>query len=76
MSSPRRRLGQKGLKIKIFFLKKFAKLSQKNIGFQIKPYNEVNEKLPFEINLGISQKLENAPIPLISLSVGQFSSFP
>ena len=39
-----------------------ASLVFRNIGFQIKPYNEVNEKLPFEINLGISQKLENAPI--------------
>ena len=39
-----------------------ASLVFRNIGFQIKPYNEVNEKLPFEINMGISQKLENAPI--------------
>ena len=34
----------------------------RNIGFQLKPYNEVHESLPFEINLGVSQKLENAPI--------------
>ena len=34
----------------------------RNLGFQLKPYNEVHESLPFEINLGVSQKLENAPI--------------
>jgi len=39
-----------------------ASLLFRNIGFQIKPYNEVNESLPFEIILGISQKLQNAPI--------------
>jgi len=39
-----------------------ASLVFRNIGFQIKPYNEIKEPLPFEINLGISQKLENAPI--------------
>jgi len=39
-----------------------ASLVFRNIGSQIKPYNEVNEKLPFEINLGVSQKLDNAPI--------------
>tara|TARA_Y100000766_G_scaffold158642_1_gene136373 strand:- start:1002 stop:2033 length:1032 start_codon:yes stop_codon:yes gene_type:complete len=39
-----------------------ASLLFRNIGFQIKPYNEVNETLPFEIILGISQKLQNAPI--------------
>jgi len=39
-----------------------ASLVLRNIGFQLKPYNEVNESLPFEVNLGVSQKLENAPI--------------
>tara|TARA_B100000524_G_scaffold158308_1_gene80285 strand:+ start:87 stop:1115 length:1029 start_codon:yes stop_codon:yes gene_type:complete len=34
----------------------------RNIGFQLKPYNELNESLPFEIDFGISQKLQNAPI--------------
>ena len=34
----------------------------RNIGFQIKAYNEVREQLPFEINLGFSQRLENAPV--------------
>ncbi len=34
----------------------------RNIGFQLKAYDEVKESLPFEIDLGISQKLENAPI--------------
>jgi hypothetical protein len=33
MSSPRRRLGQKELKIRTFFLKKYVKLFQKNINF-------------------------------------------
>ena len=39
-----------------------ASLVFRNIGFQLKAYNEVDEPLPFEIDLGISQKLENAPI--------------
>ena len=39
-----------------------ASLVFRNLGFQLKPYNEVHESLPFEINLGVSQKLENAPI--------------
>jgi len=34
----------------------------RNIGYQIKPYNEVRESFPIEINLGISQRLQNAPI--------------
>ena len=38
MSSPRRRLGQKGLKIKIFFLKKYVKLFQKNIKIKKNSY--------------------------------------
>ena len=39
-----------------------ASLVFRNLGFQLKPYNEIHESLPFEINLGVSQKLENAPI--------------
>ena len=39
-----------------------ASLVLRNLGFQLKPYNEIHESLPFEINLGVSQKLENAPI--------------
>lgn len=36
--------------------------SLRNIGYQIKPYQDLNEKLPFEIVAGISQELENVPI--------------
>lgn len=34
----------------------------RNIGFQITPYHEDREPLPFEILLGFSQTLENVPI--------------
>ena len=34
----------------------------RNIGAQIKSYDNVHEKLPFEVDLGISQLVENAPI--------------
>lgn len=34
----------------------------RNIGTQFKPFNEVRESMPFEVILGISQKLEKAPI--------------
>ena len=34
----------------------------RNIGVQIKPYDNINEKLPFEVDLGVSQLVENAPI--------------
>ena len=34
----------------------------RNMGFQLKAYDDVKESLPFEIDLGISQRLENAPI--------------
>ena len=37
-------------------------LSIRNIGFQITPYANEDEKLPFQINLGVSHKLENAPV--------------
>jgi hypothetical protein len=37
-------------------------LVMRNIGFQIKPYYEQHrEKLPFEIEIGVSQKLRHAP---------------
>ena len=37
-------------------------LVMRNIGFQIKPYYEQHrEKLPFEIQIGVSQKLKHAP---------------
>ena len=34
----------------------------RNIGSQIKAYNNIYEKLPFEVDLGVSQLVENAPI--------------
>ncbi len=34
----------------------------RNLGTQIKPYNETYEKLPFELIFGISQTLKNIPI--------------
>lgn len=37
-------------------------LAIRNVGFQIKPYQDTNEKLPMEIVAGISQELENVPI--------------
>ena len=42
--------------------KGYISLVFRNIGYQIKPYNEVRESFPIEINLGISQRLQNAPI--------------
>ncbi len=37
-------------------------LTFRNIGFQIKPYADTNEKLPLSIDAGISQLLEHVPI--------------
>ena len=34
----------------------------RNIGSQIKSYENIHEKLPFEVNLGISQLVKNAPV--------------
>lgn len=39
-----------------------AALVVRNMGTQITTYNDLNERLPFEIALGLSQKLENVPI--------------
>jgi len=39
-------------------------LALKNIGFQFNPYDEVREKLPFNILFGISGKFKRAPIRL------------
>lgn len=33
----------------------------KNIGYQLKPFNQIRERLPFEIALALSQKLKYAP---------------
>ncbi len=52
-----------------------ATLALKNIGYQLKPYTEGNhEKLPFEIQLSMAQKFENAPFG-ISLSLNDLQSF-
>jgi len=37
-------------------------ISVRNLGFQIKPYDNVNEKLPLSVDAGISQLLEHVPI--------------
>lgn len=37
-------------------------LAIRNVGYQIKPYQDTNEKLPLEIVAGVSQELENVPI--------------
>lgn len=37
-------------------------LSVRNLGFQIKPYADTNEKLPLAVDVGISQLLEHVPI--------------
>ena len=37
-------------------------LTVRNLGFQIKPYEATNEKLPLAIDAGISQLMENVPI--------------
>jgi len=39
-------------------------LALKNIGFQFNPYDEVREKLPFNILFGFSAKFKHAPIRL------------
>ena len=39
-----------------------AGLSIRNIGTQLKSYEEVDEKLPFNITAGVSKQLENVPI--------------
>ncbi|MEZ4853393.1 type IX secretion system protein PorQ [Flavobacterium sp.] len=37
-------------------------LTVRNLGFQLKPYAETNEKLPLAVDAGISQLLEHVPI--------------
>src|SRR5690606_35376283 len=37
-------------------------ISIRNLGFQMKPYDNVNEKLPLSIDAGISQLMEHVPI--------------
>ncbi|MFI1744107.1 type IX secretion system protein PorQ [Thalassobellus sediminis] len=39
-----------------------AALSIRNLGTQITTYADLNERLPFEVSFGMSQRLENVPI--------------
>lgn len=39
-------------------------LAARNIGTQIKPYDNESESLPIQVNLGVSHKLEHVPIEL------------
>ncbi|MFO8234248.1 MAG: type IX secretion system protein PorQ [Bacteroidales bacterium] len=44
-------------------------LTLKNMGFQVKPYHpDVNEALPFKIQLGFSYKLQNAPFRFVFIA--------
>lgn len=46
----------------------------KNIGKQIKAYNEQKEDLPFQVNLGVAHELEHVPIEL-SLTLHDLQKF-
>ena len=46
----------------------------KNLGFQIKPYHQNRENLPFEILLGLGKTLENAPVTF-TLTMGNLQKF-
>ncbi len=46
----------------------------RNIGFQIKPYHHNRESLPFEVLLGFSKTLENAPI-CFTLTIDHLQTF-
>lgn len=39
-------------------------LAVRNLGFQVKTYAGTKEKMPLQINLGLSQKLEHVPLEL------------
>lgn len=39
-----------------------AALTVRNFGTQFKTYNDLNERLPFEVNLGLSQTLQYIPL--------------
>lgn len=39
-------------------------LSIRNIGTQFKPFDKIKEKMPIQVNLGISHKLEHVPLEL------------
>lgn len=39
-------------------------LAVRNLGFQVKTYAGIKEKMPLQINLGLSQKLEHVPLEL------------
>ncbi|MDO5510534.1 MAG: type IX secretion system protein PorQ [Weeksellaceae bacterium] len=37
-------------------------LSVRNLGYQLKPYDQLREPLPLQVNLGVSHKLEHVPL--------------
>lgn len=49
-------------------------LSIRNMGFQLKTYAGTKEKLPLQINLGLSQRLEHVPLEL-SLTLHDLQKF-
>src|SRR5690606_10534456 len=49
-------------------------LAIRNIGFQLKTYDGKKEKMPIQINLGISQRLEHVPLEL-SLTLHDLQKF-
>lgn len=53
-------------------------LAAKNVGRQVKSYNDIREELPWDIQLGISQKLSHAPfrISVTALHLTQWKFKP
>ena len=45
-----------------------ATLMARNFGTQLKTFNEIEEKLPFELELGISKKLKHAPFQIFVMA--------
>lgn len=45
-----------------------ATLMARNFGTQLKSFNNIEEKLPFQLELGISKKLEHAPFQLFVMA--------
>ena len=44
-----------------------ATLMARNFGTQLKSFNDIEEKLPFQLELGISKKLKHAPLQLFAM---------
>jgi len=51
-----------------------ASMLSKNMGFQVKNFNGENEDLPFDIQVGITKRLQNAPLG-ISLTAYHINKF-